>query len=139
MGIAYFGLVSVVIALFVLYSNQAHETATREAATKAAAATQVGQCFTSVKNAPVTFGFIDAHEAIIENGLIANRAAIDASPPSDPLRPIRAKSIVRLEKARRNVTQLRQLIRSATPTKPKCVELADKLDVDATRYLKGQP
>lgn len=134
MGVAYFGITMTVVALVISFNRIAHEEATRTATARAAAATQVGQCFTAVKNGPVTQGFIDAHEAIIVNGLIANRAALAISPANDPLRTVRLKSIVRLEKAQRNVTQLRRLILAATPTRKKCIELADTLKVDASRY-----
>jgi hypothetical protein len=134
MGVAYAGIILTVVALVFLFSKIAHEEASRTATARAGAATQVGQCFTSVKNAPVTEGFIDAHEAIIVNGLIANRASLNASPLNDPLHQIRLKSILRLEKAQRNVTQLRKLIRAATPTRKKCIDLAHTLGVDPSRY-----
>ena len=139
MVIAYLGLVSVIVALFVLFGRTAHEEAARAAAASAAAVTQVGQCFTAVKNGPVTKGFIDAHEAVIDNSLIANRAALAASPKDDPLRQIRVRSIIRLQAAQNNVKELRSLIAASTPTEKRCVHLARMLRVDPTRYLKTLP
>lgn len=135
-GIAYFGLAAVVVALYVLFGRTAHEEAIRAAASRSAASTQVGQCFTSVKNAPVAAGFIDAHEALINNSLLANQAALSVSPPDDPLRSVRVASIARLKRADANVKDLRRLIRESTPTEKKCVRLAHILGVDPDRYLR---
>lgn len=135
--LAYLMLAAVVVSLFVLFGRTAREEAQRTASARAAATTQVGQCFTSVKTAPVLDGFIDSHEAIIDNSLAANRAAILAS-PGDPLNSVRRKSIVRLEAAQKNVMQLRTLIVAGTPTEKKCVDLARMLGVDASRYTNPQ-
>ena len=137
MGVAYFGLAAVIVSLFVLFNRTAHEEAVRAAAASSAAVTQVGQCFTAVKNAPVARGFIAAQEAIIDNGLIANRAALAASPKDDPLRQIRVRSIIRLQGAQKNVKDLRVLIAATTPTEKKCMHLAHILRVDPARYLKA--
>lgn len=135
-GVAYLGLILTVVALVVLFNRTAREEASRAASGKAAATTQVGQCFTSVKTAPVLKGFIDAHESIIQNSLLGNEAALKASPKDDPLRGIRVRSIVRLNAAQKNVDELRKLITAGTPTEKKCVALAASLGVDASRYVK---
>lgn len=132
-GVAYFGLAAVVLALYILFGRTAREEASRAAAAKAASTAQVAQCFGGVKNAPVIAGFIRSHEAIIENGLIANRAAIAAS-PGDPLNAIRQRSIDRLTAAKANADELRRLIKGTTPTKRACTVLAHKLGVDPSRY-----
>jgi Na+/melibiose symporter-like transporter len=90
MGIAYFGLVMVIVGLFVLFNRTAREEAARAATAKSAGIAQVSQCFVAVRNAPVVDGFIRSHEAIIENGLLTNKASIAAS-PGDPLNPIRRR------------------------------------------------
>lgn len=134
MGIAYFGLVSVVVGLFVLFNRTAREEALRTASAKSAAIAQVSQCFLGVRNAPVVEGFVDSHEAIIENGLLVNKASIAAA-PGDPLNPIRRKAIVRLTAAKNNADELKRLVESTTPTRRSCVVLAGKLGVDASRYI----
>jgi len=135
--VAYFVLAAVIVSLFVLFNRTAHEEALRAAATKSSASTQVGQCFTSVKNAPIVKGFIASHEAIIDNGLITNRAALQAERANDPLHNVRVHAIARLEKAKRNADGLRRLILANTPTRAACVKLARRLHVDPSRYLKG--
>jgi len=135
MGIAYFAIVAILIWQVRLSSRQAQEEANRAATAKAAAATQVGQCFTSVKNAPVVNGFIRSHEAIIENGLISNRASIAAS-PGDPLNQIRRKAIKRLMAAKANADELKALISSTAQSRKSCLELAAQLHVDASRYTR---
>lgn len=135
MGIAYFAIIAILVWQISLSNAQNREEAARTASAKAAASTQVGQCFTAVKNAPVASGFIDAHEALITNSLLANEAALAVSPPGDPLRAVRVASIVRLKKADENVKDLRRLIAESTPSEKKCVQLARMLGVDASRYV----
>lgn len=130
-----FGLGAVVVALYLAFGRIAHEEAFRAAAAKAANATQVGQCFTSEKNGPVTRGFIAAQGALIENSLLANQAAIKAQ-PNDPLTAVREHSLTRLRAAKKNANELRELIDKSIPTKTRCVRLARMLHVDASRYLK---
>lgn len=134
-GIAYVGLALTVVGLVVLFNRTAHEEATRTATQKAAATTQVAQCFTSVSNAPLLKGFIDAQEAIIENGLLSNQEAVDASSPSDPLYSVRIASIARLTAAKENVMELRRLILKGTPNLAKCLMLAHRLGIDPSRYI----
>lgn len=138
MAVAYFGIIAILVWQISLSNRQGREEAARTATAKAAASTQVGQCFTAVKNAPVAAGFIDAHEALITNSLLANEQALEVSAPSDPLRAIRVASIVRLKKADENVKDLRRLIAESTPTEKKCIALARTLGVDASRYIHQQ-
>lgn len=135
MGIAYFGLVMVIVGLFVLFNRTAHEEAARAATAKSAGIAQVSQCFVAVRNAPLVDGFIRSHEAIIENGLLTNKASIAAS-PGDPLNPIRRRAIVRLTAAKANADELKRLTRATTPTRHSCVVLAGKLRVDPSRYTQ---
>lgn len=138
MVIAFFGLATVAVYSLHLSDRQAREEGARAASVRAAALTQVGQCFTSAKNAPITLGFIDAHEAIIDNGILANRAALNVD-PTGPLAKVREESIMRLEKAKANTAALRLLIVRNTPTIDKCVGIAGKLGVDASRYIRRAP
>lgn len=134
-----FGLAAVTVALYFAFAKIAHEEAFRAAGMRANNATQVGQCFTSQKNGPVTKGFISANEAVIENSILSNLAAIKAQ-PHDPLTGVREHSLDRLRAAKKNANELQDLIDKSIPTKAKCVRLARTLNVDATRYLqKGTP
>lgn len=135
-SIAYFGIAATIVALFVLFNRTAREDAIRVAAARSAAQSQVTQCMTSVKDAPVITGFIDSHEAIIDNGLLSNRAALKVTPSNSPLYKIRAQSIARLEKAKENANDLRQLIDKTTHTKSSCLRLARKLGVAVTSPVK---
>lgn len=137
-GVAYFGIAATVVGLFILFNRTAREEASRAAGARAAASTQVGQCFTSVKNGPVTRGFLASNAAVIENQILANQAAIETQPTS-PLNGIRERSLVRLQKAKTNAGELRDLIAAQIPTLRKCVRLARMLHVDARRYTKGNP
>lgn len=134
-GIAYFGLAAVVVALYVLFGRTAHEEANRAASARSAASTQVGQCFVAVRNAPVVEGFLKSHEAIIDNGLLTNRALIRES-PGDPANPVRRSAIARLMEAAENAHQLSRLISATTPTRKSCLALAAQLHVDPSRYLR---
>lgn len=133
-GVAYFGIAAVIVALWFAFGRIAHEEAFRAAGMKAANATQVGQCFTSQKNGPVTKGFIAANEAVIENSILSNLAAIKAQ-PNDPLTSVREHSLTRLREAKANANELQELIDRSIPTKTRCVRLARVLHVDASRYL----
>jgi hypothetical protein len=134
--LAYFGIAATVVALWFAFGKIAHEEANRAASIKAANATQVGQCFTGAKNGPVTKGFVAANLAVIDNSIIANRQALETQPDS-PLTAIRARSLVRLEDARRKTEALSRLIDANVPTTLTCTTLATKLGVDAGRYTKG--
>ncbi len=134
--IAYLGLSFLTVWLYVLNGREARATADRAAAQRSAASSQVATCFTSAKNAPVIRGFLDGQDALIDNGLLANEAAVKAAPADDPLLPVRLKAIVRLTTARENSRRLEQLIVETTPTKKKCLVLARKLGVDASRYIQ---
>lgn len=134
-GIAYFGIAATVVALFFLFNRTAREEAFRAAGVKAAATSQVAQCFTSYKNGPVTRGFIASHEAIIENSIISNREALKAQPTS-PLTAIRKQSLARLEAAKENANELQVLISKTIPTRNSCIELAHRLNIDPSRYLR---
>lgn len=136
--VAYFGLAAVVVAVLVLFGRTAREEALRTASARSAASTQVGQCFTAAKNAPVTIGFIDAHEAVIDNGIQANRAALNLR-PQGRLAQVEKQSLIRLEDAKANADALRRLILRTTPTIDKCVDLAKRLEVDASRYTRRKP
>jgi ornithine cyclodeaminase/alanine dehydrogenase-like protein (mu-crystallin family) len=133
MVLAFFGLAAVSVYSIHLSDRQARDEAARLAAANAAASTQVGQCFTAVENSPVIVGFIDAHESIIENGLISNRQALNAV-PEGPLRMVRERSLVRLRAAKKNADKLRALIVKTTPTRKKCLRIAHRLGVDPSRY-----
>lgn len=136
-GVAYFGIAATVVGLFILFNRTAREEATRAATAKSAAITQVGQCFTAVKNGPVTKGFIAANAAVIENQILANQAAI-LTQPGSALTRIREQSLVRLQRAKANSEALSRLLDKAIPTRKKCVRLARMLHVDASRYTKQQ-
>jgi hypothetical protein len=132
--IAYAGIGATVVALWFAFGKIAHEEANRTASARAASATQVGQCFTSAKNGPVTKGFVLANLAVIDNSLIANRQALQAQPTS-PLTTIRLRSLARLEDAKRKTEALSRLINKNVPTTEKCLAMAEALGVDASRYL----
>jgi hypothetical protein len=128
-GVAYFGIVCTIVALFVLFNRTAREDAYRVASTRAAATAQVVTCFASSKTAPVVRGFLTAHEVVIENSLIANQAALKLLGPRDPLYPILADSIVRLDEAKANAHDLIRLFGKTTPTRTSCTQLAHRLNV----------
>jgi hypothetical protein len=134
-AVAYVGLALTVVGLVILFNRTAHEQATRTAKDKADASTQVGQCFTQVKNAPLTRGFLNTQEALIENGILSNQAALDAARPDDPLREVRLASLARLTAAKTNVSALRAIVLNNTPTQQRCLRLAHQLGVDPSRYL----
>ncbi len=134
--IAYFVLAFVVVWLYVLNNREARAGAERAASIRSAATSQVSTCFTAVKDFPLTKGFIDGQEAIIDNSLIANRDALRQQPDS-PLSQLRQNSIVRLTRARVVATKLNALIVEKSPTKRKCLALAKKLHVDPTPFEKG--
>ena len=133
-GIAYFGLAAVVVALFVLFNRTAHEEAVRAATARSAAAAQVGQCFSSSKNGPVARGFFDAHKALIDNSIATTEAALRVAKPNDPLRQVRVQSLRRLFAAERNADQLEALIDRTTPTRQACMRLAARLNVNPAQY-----
>lgn len=130
------GLAVAYILLLSVFKRQARDDArTAQAAAiqasqqKASSISQVNGCFVSVHNSPVSQGFLDAHEAIIENSIISTTAALATTKKSDPLYQIRKDSLKRLDKALDNLNELRKLIDKNTPTLESCIKLANKLGV----------
>ncbi len=134
--IAYFVLAFVVVWLYVLNGREARAGAARAASIKSAATAQVSQCFTSVRNFPLTKGFVDGQLALIDNSLIGSRSALKAQPNS-PLTQTRKNSIRRLTRDRAAAVKLQNLILKNTPTKKKCLALAAKLRIDPQPFEKG--
>ncbi len=136
-SIAYIGLAFLTVWLYVLNGREARAGALRAAAIKSAATSQVSTCFTAVRNAPVTHGFVLAQAAIVDNGILGNESALARARPDDPLNPVRRASLARLRAAKANARSLRALIESSTPSRAKCVTLAKKLKIDPQQFEKG--
>jgi hypothetical protein len=137
-GIAYFGLAAVVVALYVAFGRIAKEDASRAALERANAVAAVNSCFTALKQAPVVDGFIDSVELLISDEILTTKQVLAAEAPGDPLRAARQKSLVRLNVAKGNADVLRELIDKTTPTKEKCMRLALRLNVDVKVITGGQ-
>ena len=126
-AVAYAGLAGVLLGLYVLFENQSNETARRIAIQRSAAQASVSACVTSVKNAPLSRGFAEAHRALVANQILTTTAALQASPSSDPLYEVRLASLHRLEKAMANADKLIMVVKDTTPTKARCNAIAEGL------------
>lgn len=142
-GIAYFGLAAVVVALYINYGNTAEATskANRQeaisvAATKAANVNAVNQCFTSVKNQPIIEGFADGQLALIDNSLLLIQSAINNSPSDDPLLAGRQASLKRLAVAKVNSLALRALIAQQSRSREECIALAASTDTKIPKQFR---
>lgn len=133
-----FGLACVIVALYVLFGRTARDEAARAARQRSDSVQAVSTCFNAVKNAPIVQGFLDGNDALITNGLIANRELLARDTvPSQAA--IHSAAIGRLEKAQRNAAVLRTLIETTTPTKASCIRLARTDDIPVAPYLHPKP
>lgn len=136
-GVAYFGLALVIVALWVVFSRQSDEAARRavqqqEAASalKASNISQVNGCITAAQNRPIVFGFINGQAAIINSQILSTSQALALTSADDPLYLVREKALTRLNSAANNNKALKELIIKTTPTLKQCKDLANKLHVD---------
>lgn len=127
--VAYFGLAAVTVTLVVLFGRLSKEEAERAAISRANDAARVSQCYASAKSYPDVKGFIDAHQAIVDNSIIATSAALLVTPRSSPFYQIRKQSLIRLRRARDNSEALRLLIVQSRRTPKACRHLAHELKV----------
>lgn len=128
-GIAYFGLAAVVVALFVLFNRTAHEEAVRAATARSAAQAQVSQCVASAKNGPLVRGFANGFRALVENQIETTQGALHVAKPHDPLIPVRERSLRRLFRAEGVAEGLVKIVDARTPSMKSCRVLARKLHV----------
>lgn len=134
-GVAYVGLALVAIWLLVTYLQTGRNTSQRRADERAQQISAVTACFAAVANAPLAKGFIDGQGAIIQNGIDANVAILDADHLSAKQKKIRVDSLARLNRAKLNNDELERFIVQTTPTKKGCVALAVKTHVPYAQYL----
>lgn len=123
-GIAYFGLVLVVIALFFLNERTAH-TEAKAAAERAAIASRLLSeaeatyqgCVSSIPQ----LRRISQHISGVNEGfdtMVANaRALVESTPKSDPQYPVRLANLLRISSAQQDVAAIREL---HVPTVKEC-------------------
>lgn len=123
-GIAYFGLVAVVVALGVYNSRlndnireTARISAARDAEIRMNTVTRRQQCLQSIPSLKKINMFLEgvrnAHEVLLINA----KAALDQTSPSDRLYRLRKESLERLKKASADV----EIPAFPVPTKKKCL------------------
>lgn len=130
MGIAYFGLVLVTVALWINYDRVSADTArtikveaARHADIVANADAQYTQCVESIPTLRHVNDFI-VGVAGLEQALLKNNiAAHQATPPTTPLYAAQILNIARLRVAIRSAKQ----VAFTVPTKATCVALRDSL------------
>jgi len=128
-GIAYFGLAAVVVALFFLNRDISKQQAESAAKSRAATAAQVRSCADAVRNKPDVDGLLDAIRFNIADRITVTVAAQEAAPPSDPLIVVRQASLDRLHQKLDALDTFIAKVADRTPTKQKCNEMAVRLEV----------
>lgn len=129
-GIAYFGLSAVVVALFFINQNtqgavahQARDEATHHAEIVANATSQYHQCLTSIPVFGQINNFIDGVREV-EETLVVNSAAVVASTPRmDPEYKTRVENLQRL----RDSSAAAAHVKFPVPTTDSCKTLEAKL------------
>lgn len=129
-GIAYFGMATMVVALFFLNRDISREQAKSAAESRSQSVAAVNNCYEAIRNAPSVRGLLAAIELAPRNSIEANEAAIAASDPGDPLIAVRKASVVRSQKALATVQRSRRKYEKTIPSQAKCDALATKLDVE---------
>lgn len=131
-------LTAFTVSIWVLV-QQRDIVAERTAERKARETSDVAQCFEQVANAPRVSRILNLIGVLADNSIAANRAALTVSSPDDPLRTVREQSIARLIPARADLREFIRLVDEQTPTKAKCVELADRLGVEHPSTERTRP
>lgn len=129
-GIAYFGLAAVVVALFFVNQNtqsavahQARDEATHRAEIHANAVSQFNQCLASIPVLTKINGFI-AGDRIIRNTLVTNSEKVYlATPAASPQFAVRKANWLRLKEARADAYE----VQFPVPSKESCRVLKAKL------------
>lgn len=127
-GIAYFGIALMIVALFFLNRDVTREQTARAATQRAAAVAQLENCYRQVDNNPDLVAIIDAVRLNAENSLTTAKAAL-AVDPSGPLAQVRRDGIDRARLAIAAAHEFREQILSSTPTLTSCNSLAISLDL----------
>lgn len=124
-GVAYFGLAGCVVALFLLYSDQSKDDASRAAADSA----RVIECRQQVETAPAVIELVNSIELIVTNQIAATVDAIMAQPGNVTLNASRRQSVERMRVARTRVQEFRDRYTKSRPTSEYCDKLARQLHV----------
>lgn len=134
MGLAYFGLALVVIALWINYdrvsADQARTTrivAARHADVIANADAQYQQCVKSIPTLTHVNHFLRGVQEVERVLIINSHANHMATPPGSDLYRTQAKNLLRLEDAIRSTHG----VDFTVPTKPKCLALKQRLTKEA--------
>ena len=130
-GIAYFGLIFVIMALFFLNRDISQAQADRAAEQKSSQIAQVQTCRQRAQTGPDVQAIITLVRLNAENTIAAAKAAI-ATDPDGPLTEVRLASIARSERNLDRMTRFQQAISEQTPTLDECNALAKKLGVQST-------
>lgn len=136
-GVAYFGLVAVVVALFFINRDISREQTREAAEQRASSVSQVSTCADAVRNAPDVEALIAAIRFNVSDRVAATKDAIRVAPEGDPLAKVRQESLVRLRNQLARIDRLTAGFRKSTPTRAKCNALARKVGVPIPFPQKG--
>jgi hypothetical protein len=137
MGIAYFGLVVVIVSLLALYAKSWEDEAERIARERAQRQSQVATCYQQIDRASQTISALEALVTLAEVQILNVQTAERFSDTDDPLRRARQISIIRLRAARDSIQQLVDTFVNTVPSLKSCRDLAETLDVDQKPYEKS--
>lgn len=129
-GVAYFGLAAVVVALFFINQNtqktvvnQAKDEAAHKAEIVANADAQFNQCIVSMPTLGEINKFISGVQ-IVESALVLNSAAVvTATPMNDPQYNTRVRNLERLQDAQAAASH----VKFPVPTRAQCKSLRARL------------
>lgn len=123
----------VVLASFALsawtFVRQGQADAVRTADEKARAVSQVESCRQQVASLPRVLRILELVDVLATNSILANQQALETSPPTDALTPIRQASLRRLLPARADLRRYVKETKHRAPTRASCNRLADELGV----------
>ena len=129
-GVAYFGLAAVVVALFFINRDISRQQADSAAKARSASATQVRSCVDAVRNKPDVDGLLDAIRFNIADRITVTVAANEAAAADDPLTNVRASSLTRLHDKLDKLDAFIAKVNDRTPTRSECNEMAVDLGLN---------
>lgn len=127
-GVAYVGLIAVIVALFVIQRDLANEQARRTAAERAAAVGQVQQCRAQAESRPQLLSLVRAIRLNAANSATSLRGLLRLN-PTGPSAELRRASLARARRSVNAADAFTRRLRENMPTDRECRALARRLHV----------
>lgn len=122
------GFLILAAATAVSLSKQRSDEQRRDSDARAGSISQVTECYTGVKNAPVVNGVLETLQFLVDDKLQSLNNALKVQPDSS-LNEQRRKSKVKTITGQKALNTFEDIVATTTPTVAKCRELAARVNV----------